>query len=294
MSGAVDLSGLAAKAEAARRAPTRPPGGGAPGAAGPVVVDVTDASFETEVIGRSSQQLVIVELWAAWSPESQQFSPLLEALAERAGGEWVLARVDVDASPGIAQAFGVQSVPMVVALAAGQPVAAFNGPQPAAQVQGWIDEVLAKVGGVLTGAPGGAPEPEQDPRMAAAEQLLNDGDVDGALALYRQVAESDPNDVEAASTVRNLEFIVRAQGHDPSIIDTAAPGDLDAQLAAADVLLLSQQPEAAFDRVLAAVRGFTGDDKDRARKRLLELFELFEPTDPMVAAARRKLAAALY
>lgn len=288
MSGAVDLSALAAQAEAARRTPAGTPAGGSGG----TVIDVTDATFETDVIGRSAQQLVVVELWTPRSAECIQFAPVLSGLAQRAGGQWVLARVDIDASPGIAQAFGVQSVPMVVALAGGQPVAAFNGVQPEAQIQGWLDEVLAKIGPSF----GGVPEPaeQQDPRMVAAEELMNSGDVDGALAAYRGIAETDPGNTEAASMVRHLEFITRAQGHDPSIVDDAAPHDLDAQLAAADVLLLSQQPEAAFERILAVVRSTSGDDRDRARTRLLELFELFEPSDPIVVAARRKLTLALY
>lgn len=289
MSGAVDLSALAAQAEASRA------GAPAPVPAGDGVIDVTDATFETEVIGRSARQLVVVDLAASWSPESQQLSPVLAAMAQRAGGRWVLARIDVDASPGIAQAFGVQSVPMVVALAGGQPVSAFNGPQPEAQIQAWIDEILAKVGGAMQGDPDGAGTPgDDDPRMTAAEELMNAGDVDGALAAYRAIAEAEPANTEAASTVRNLEFILRAQGHDPAIVDNAAPGDIDAQLAAADVLLLAQQPEEAFERILAVVRTTAGDDKDRARTRLLELFELFEPSEPFVVAARRKLAAALY
>ncbi len=294
MSGAVDLSALAAQAEAARRTSAGTPAGATPSeGSGGTVIDVTDATFETDVIGRSAQQLVVVELWTPRSAECIQFAPVLSGLAQRAGGQWVLARVDIDASPGIAQAFGVQSVPMVVALAGGQPVAAFHGVQPEAQIQAWLDEVLAKVAPSFGG---GASEPAEqlDPRMAAAEELMNSGDVDGALAAYRGIAETDPGNTEAASMVRHLEFITRAQGHDPSIVDDAAPHDLDAQLAAADVLLLSQQPEAAFERILAVVRSTSGDDRDRARTRLLELFELFEPSDPIVVAARRKLTLALY
>lgn len=302
MSGAVDLSVLAERADAQRRAANAPasqaPADGAPaGGAADAVIDVTDATFQTEVIDRSARQLVVVDLWATWCGPCKQLSPLLESMAQAAGGQWVLAKVDVDANPGIAQAFGVQSVPMVVAIAAGQPVAAFNGVQPQAQIQGWLDEILAKVGGALTGAPapeGQPEEPEEDPRMVAAEELLNSGDIDGALAAYRAVAEAEPNNLEAASVVRNLEFVNRAQGHDPGIVETAAPGDVDAQLAAADVLLLGQRPEEAFERILATVRTTTGDDRDRARTRLLELFELFDPAEPFVVSARRKLAAALY
>lgn len=288
MSGAVDLSALAAKAEAARQAPT-----GAGAAAGGAVVEVTDASFEAAV-ARSQEQLVVVELHTPRSPESLELSPVLVGLAERAGGRWLLARVNVDTSPGIAQAFGVQSVPMVIALAGGQPVAAFNGAQPEAQIHGWLDDIFAKVGDMFGDTGDRAPEQPEDPRMVAAERLMNDGDLDGALATYRTILEAEPANAEAVAATKNLEFILRAQAHDPSIVDTAAPEDPDAQFAAADVLLLSQQPEAAFERILAVVRSSVGDDKERARGRLLELFELFDPADPMVVAARRKLAAALY
>ncbi|MFT4088933.1 MAG: tetratricopeptide repeat protein, partial [Gordonia sp. (in: high G+C Gram-positive bacteria)] len=242
------------------------------------------------------QQLVLVELWADWAAPSVELSPILASLAERAQGAWALARVNVDTSPQIAQAFGAQSVPMVVALAGGQPVAAFNGVQSEDQIAGWINDVFAKIGDGF-GAPPAAAEPAdepQDPRMAAAEALMDSGDFDGALAAYRAIAEVEPANTEAVSVVRNLEFVLRAQAHEPDIVQNAAPNDVDAQLAAADVLLLGQRPEEAFDRIIAVVRTSAGDDRTRARTRLLELFELFDPAEPFVVAARRKLAAALY
>ena len=301
MSGAVDLSALKERADAQRaqahqpvKAQQQAPGGG--GSAGGSVIDVTDATFETEVLSRSTRQLVLVDLWAEWCGPCKQLSPVLEKLANASGGTWVLAKIDVDSNPQIAQAFGVQSIPTVVALAAGQPVAAFNGVRSEAEISDWIDQILAQVGGALAGAPEADVEPESvdDPRMVAAEDKMNAGDFDGALADYRAIAEAEPDNVEASSLVRNLEFMLRAQAHDPSIVQNAAPGDLDAQLAAADVLLLGQDPEGAFDRIIALVKVTSGDDRTRARTRLLELFELFDPAEPFVVAARRKLAAALF
>ena len=301
MSGAVDLSALKEKAEAQRAqarqpaaAAQRPSAGAAP--TGGNVIDVTDATFETEVLARSTRQLVLVDLWAEWCGPCKQLSPVLEKLANASGGAWVLAKIDVDANPQIAQAFGVQSIPTVVALAAGQPVAAFNGARPEAEIVDWIDQILAQVGGALAGAP--APQAEQeiadDPRMVAAEDKMNAGDFDGALADYRAIAEAEPDNVEAASLVRNLDFMLRAQAHDPAIVENAAATDVDAQLAAADVLLLGQDPEGAFARIIDVVKVTSGDDRTRARTRLLELFELFDPAEPFVVAARRKLAAALF
>ncbi|EGD53456.1 tetratricopeptide repeat protein [Gordonia neofelifaecis] len=306
MAGAVDLSVLKATAEGrhAPRGPTRarpapesrPDAGQAGAPTGSAVIDVDELSFETEIVERSTRQLVVVDLWAAWAEPSRQLSPTLASLAEASGGRWVLARVDVDANPRIAQAFGAQSVPTVVALVAGRPVAMFEGAQPADQIQGWIDEIFAKAGHLLPelADEGGAPEPEQDPRMAAAEELMNSGDMDGALDAYRAIAQLEPNNVEAASVVRNLEFVTRAQAHDPDVVNDAAPGDVDAQLAAADVLLLGQRPEAAFDRLIDLIKVTRDDDRGRARARLLELFDLFDPAEPFVVAARRKLATALY
>ncbi|AUH69445.1 MULTISPECIES: tetratricopeptide repeat protein [Gordonia] len=293
MAGAVDLSVLKERAEAQRAAASRPASDSRPGA---VVLDVTELDFETEIVERSTRQLVVVDLWASWSEPSTQLSPVLARLAEAAGGRWALARVDVDTNPRIAQAFGAQSVPTVIALIGGRPVAMFEGPQPEEQIRGWIDEIFAKAGHLLPETPATAAddEPEQDPRMAAAEELMNSGDLDGALAAYRAIAELDPDNVEAKSVVRNLEFVTRAQAHDPEIVNTAAPGDVDAQLAAADVLLLGQRPEAAFDRIIELVKVTRDDDRTRARARLLELFELFDPAEPFVTAARRKLATALY
>lgn len=308
MAGAVDLSALKERAEAqraqAQRPPTDrprpegarsedavPPGGGG----GPAVIDVTDATFEAEVLERSTAQLVLVDLWAEWCGPCKQLSPVLESLATRADGRWVLAKIDVDANPGVAQAFRVQSIPMVVAIALGQPVAAFNGVRSETEIGAWVDDILAQIGDQLTGVPGQAPEPEpEDPLFVDAESRLDAGDIDGALAAYRAIVEADPKNVEAASAIRNIEFMLRARAHDPAIVETAAPDDVDAQLAAADVLLMSRQPEAAFDRIIAVVKATTGDERTAARTRLLELFELFEPSEPFVVAARRKLASALY
>ncbi|MFW0787322.1 tetratricopeptide repeat protein [Gordonia sp. CPCC 206044] len=299
MSGAVDLSGLKERADAQRQQAQRPAApagdtaGGAPSGTG--VVDVTEESFETEVLARSTRQLVVVDLWAEWCEPCKQLSPVLESLAGRSSGRWMLAKVDVDANPRIAQAFRVQSIPMVVAIAQGQPVAAFNGVRSEAEISSWIEEILGQVGDALPGVDVGESEPEpEDPQMVSAAEQLDQGDFEGALAAYRAIAEADPTNIEAASAARNLEFVLRAQAHDPAIVDNAAPADLDAQLAAADVLLLAQQPDAAFDRIIEVIKVTAGDDRTRARTRLLELFELFDPAEPFVMSARRKLATALY
>lgn len=300
MSGAVDLSVLKDRAEARRAGQSAPPppaggAGAAPVPSGPVV-DVTEATFERDAIEASTRQPVVVELTAALGGETAELSSVLEQLAARAGGRWVLARVDVETNPRIAQAFRAQSVPMVIALAHGQPVSAFAGAKSPSEVQTWLDDVFAQVGQAypnLPGAPAPVEEPE-DPKMVAAADKLDAGDLDGALADYREIADAEPHNVEAASLVRNLTFVARASKQPASAVELAVPGDVDSQLAAADVELLNQQPEAAFDRLVELVRATADDDRARARARLLEYFELYEPSEPVVMAARRKLASALF
>src|ERR671917_2642012 len=140
ISGAVDLSALKARADTAGR--PQPPGADPSPGGTARVVDVTEQSFQTDVVERSLQVPVLVDLWATWCGPCKQLSPVLERLAEAAGGAWVLAKVDVDANPRIAQLFGVQSIPTVVAIAGGQPVDAFSGARPEPQVRQWISSIL--------------------------------------------------------------------------------------------------------------------------------------------------------
>src|SRR3989440_9167567 len=106
------------------------------------VIDVTDADFMERVVDESKRRPVLVDLWADWCGPCKQLSPVLERLAEQSGGAWLLAKVDVDANPRIAQLFGVQSIPTVVAIAGGQPVDAFTGAQPEHQIRQWIGALL--------------------------------------------------------------------------------------------------------------------------------------------------------
>ncbi|WP_435278560.1 tetratricopeptide repeat protein [Rhodococcus yananensis] len=295
MSGAVDLAPL--KERASAPPPPPPSADGAPGGIAPIV-DVTEVTFEAEVLQRSSQVPVIVDLWATWCEPCKQLSPVLEKLATEAAGRWVLAKVDVDANPRIAQAFGVQSVPTVVAVAAGQPLADFQGVQPESALRQWLDAIAQAVDGKLSGPPttGEPTEQPADPRFVAAEQALEQGDFDGAEAAYNLILNSEPGNTEAKSALRQVKFLARAQNIPADAIARAdaAPTDLDAQLAAADAELFAQNPEAAFERIIAFVRRSAGDDRTAARTRLLELFELFDQAEPFVVAARRKLASALY
>jgi putative thioredoxin len=306
LSGAVDLSGLKARADATRDQQTSTPSSGAPrqSSASEFVIDVTEETFQAEVVERSLQVPVVVDLWAEWCEPCKQLSPMLERLAEAANGAWILAKVDVEANPRVAQLFGVQSIPTVVAIAGGQPVEAFAGAQPEPQIKQWLSSLLDALRDRLPGiraaeqgAPEVEPEPEpEDPRFTEAESAFEQGDYPRAEAAYRKILDAEPANELAKAALAQVRFLARADSADPSVIVRAdtSPEDIDAQLSAADVELANQRVEQAFARLLSVIRRTSGEDRDRARTHLVELFGLFPPEDENVAKARRDLASALY
>jgi putative thioredoxin len=301
MAGAVDLSALKNRAESSP-GNARSAGDSEPGSPSSWVVEVTESTFQQEVVERSMQVPVVVDLWATWCGPCKQLSPTLERLAQQGGGTWVLAKVDVDANPRIAQLFQVQSVPTVVAIAGGQPVEAFQGAQPEPQIRQWINSLLDALRDQLPGIRAAeqvdaepAEEPE-DPRFTAAEEAIDRGDYVSAEAAYQQILDTEPDNEQAKAALAQVRFAARAEGADPSAIERAdaAPDDLDAQIAAADAEIAIQRVEAAFDRLVRVVKRTTGEDRDRVRRHLIETFELFPDGDERVLAARRALASALF
>ena len=293
LAGAVDLSGL--KQRAQKAAPPAGAGGANP-RAGRSGVPITEVNFEDEVILRSDEVPVVVVLWSPRSAVCVELVDDLSALEAESDGSWALAPVNVDASPEIAQIFGVQAVPTVVAIAAGQPIASFQGPQPAEQLRLWIDSLLDATAGKLSGPPGGHQEAEADPALVAARSQLDAGEFPAALESYQAVLAEDPSNAEAKGAIRQIAFLTRASAQQPDAIAVAdaAPTDIDAAFAAADIEILNQDVEPAFRRLIALVRSTSGDERTRVRTRLIELFELFDPADPEVVAGRRNLANALY
>ena len=285
MTGAVDLSGLKQR-----------PAAGAGGAkAGQHTVEITEANLETDVLVRSGQVPVVVLLWSARSQACLKVLDALDALATADAGKWVLATVDVDAAPRVGAMFGVEAVPTVVALAGGPPLSSFEGPLPPDEVRRWIDSLLSATAGKLGGGTGEA-EPAVDPALTDARDKLDSGDFAAAAAAYQGILDADPNHAEAKGALRQITFLVRASAHPGTAVADAdaAPDDIDAAFAAADVEVLGNDPAAAFNRLIALVKRTAGDDRTRVRTRLIELFELFDAADPDVIAGRRNLANALY
>lgn len=310
LAGAVDLSALRARNEARERAEQQAAqaraGNGAGPAAPVTVIDVTEASFQTEVLDRSFQVPVILDLWAEWCGPCKQLSPVLEKLAAEGGGSWVLAKVDVDTNQALAQALRVQSIPAVKAVFSGQVLGEFTGALPEAQVRQFVQAVVEATSGAAgapgapgqPGAPGAAPAAEEpeDPRVLAAEDATAAGDFDEAARLYQAILAADPAHPRAAEALREVELLrrVTAAPADAVARADAAADDVDAQLVAADVQIADSDVDGAFRRLLEAVRRSAGADRERARTRLVELFGIVGTDDPRVTTARRDLSRALY
>jgi putative thioredoxin len=308
--GAVDLGARQAAAQrrqqAARAAETGESGSGE---ASSFVFDVTEETFNTDVAERSRTTPVIVDLWADWCGPCKQLSPVLEKLANEAAGAWVLAKIDVDANPRLAQAFQAQSIPMVVAIVGGQMVDAFLGAMPESQVRQWLTQVLAVADQIGVGAPGAGGVPGADgaddlsavddlpPAYAEAQAAMESGDMDTATSVIEKALAETPGDPLLKSWLAQATLIKRVGGYDQAAArrDAAAsPSDVDAQLRVADIELASGRTEEAFDRLLGVIRRTSGDERNKARVQLLSLFDIFPPDDPQVKRARSQLTALLF
>ncbi|TFD63040.1 tetratricopeptide repeat protein [Cryobacterium ruanii] len=318
--GAVDLSSLVnrAPAGAPTAARTGAPIPGAPvgPAAAPsgavtvpsLVLDGTDANFG-ELLELSSRVPVIVGLWAPWSEPSTALMAVLEKLVTGLSGRFVLARVNIDANPQLAQAFQAQSVPTVAAVITGQPVQLFNGPLAEEQIADVLGRVLelAAQQGVTGTAEAAEVAADAEPVVVADEPLpphhleafaaIEAGDYATAQSEYRTALAQNPNDTMAVAGLAQVSLLARLQGKTIDQIRNgaaSAPDDLDAQLLVADLDLSGGHIEDAFDRLLSLFPAQPAPGRNTIRERILELFEVVGQDDPRVPPTRSRLTALLY
>ncbi|MFJ9825578.1 tetratricopeptide repeat protein [Streptomyces sp. NPDC101160] len=315
MSGVVDLAAVKAageakaKAEQARAEAARH--GGSPAVApSALVIDVDEAGFERDVLERSAEVPVVIDFWAEWCEPCKQLGPLLERLAVEYNGRFLLAKVDVDANQMLMQQFGIQGIPAVFAVVAGQALPLFQGAAPEAQIRQTLDQLI-QVGeerfgltglrvdadAAADGGPAARPAGPYDALLEAAMSALDAGDMAGAVQAYKNVLADDPEHPEAKLGLAQAELLARVQDMNPAEVRKNAadnPADVAAQIAAADLDLVGGHVTDAFGRLVDTVRRTFGEDRDAVRVRLLELFEVIGPEDPRVVSARQALASALF
>jgi putative thioredoxin len=301
MRGAIDLGALAQSRKAqsvASDALANAPAG--------VVVDVNEEDFQQKVIDISKTVPVIVDLWAEWCGPCKQLSPLLEKLAAEYKGRFVLAKIDVDANPRLSQMFQVQSIPAVFAVIGESAGPLFQGAIPEAELRQVIEEVLRiaaeqGVNGTINTevqedvAP--VIEEEQiDPRLEAAFNAIEKGDFVAANNSYKEMLNQNPADQVAQAGLAQVGLLERASKLNPNDVLQKASDrkDFASQMDLADLELMKGNPGAGFAVLISAIKISSGEDRDKLRARLLELFVVVGDSDPEVIKARRDLASALF
>ncbi len=289
------------------------------------IFDVTAHDFEQKVMAASMKTPVIVDFWAPWCGPCKQLMPVLEAAVNASGGQVLLAKVNLDENPELAQALRVQSVPAVFAFFQGQPVDAFMGVQPQSKIQEFIGKLLAM-------AKGAQPDAIDIPEaLKGAAQALSDGDAATAQAIYMQILQQDEQNAdayvgivrsfiaagqvdEAASMVENAPDIIakspnfkQAQSavelaNAPQAGDSqvflekinADPNDHQARIDLAHALYAQGKKGDAADALLESIAIDREWNEEAARKELLTLFSAMGHADPVTVAARRKLSSILF
>lgn len=286
--GAVDLSNIA---------------GATPEAEGSsYAMNVTEAEFEW-VAGESVRYPVIMIFHSPRDTAGSGVVNVLTKLANEAAGKWLLAKVDVDKYPQIAQAMRIQAVPTVVALLGGQAMPLFQGTRDEKDIAALMKQVeQAAVASGITGRAKPAAgqqtddEPQTDPRFKAADEALAKGDYEAALKEFDKLIEANPRDAEAKAGKAQTGLLARTADVDPECIEKADadPQDIGSAFVAADVELATGQAGKAFDRLLGLIKTNYGDDREKIRVRLLELFETLPPNNEDLKKARRELSLALF
>lgn len=292
---AIDLSQIPAQSA---------PHGAAGGEQSWVLDDVDQQSLQS-LLQHAATVPLLIHLAAPSNPASAQIDAVLQPAIDARAGRMVMGRVDTEAHPELLQMFGVPAGPMVVALMGQQALPLFNEPVSAEQLEQLLDEINASA--VQSGMAGTVPplveptnadgEVVMPPLHREAEEALEAQNYEAAIAAYDQALAENPQDDEALRGKARVGLMQRTQDMDVQQVRANAaehPTDVAAQTAVADLDLLGGHVKDAFDRLVRFIGRSVEDDKDAARKHLLELYTVVGEQDERVAASRRKLAAALF
>jgi putative thioredoxin len=257
-------------------------------------IDVSVENLSSDILPLSLVRPVIVLMWSPRSPESVEMVKLLGKLETDYKEAFALARVDIEAQPQVAQAFQTKSIPYAVAIISEQMVPLFEQSYPEAQVKMVLDKVLtlASEQGV-----GQAPVEQMEPEEVEAMDALEAGNYIAAEAAYKKWLSRKPAETLAKLGLAQTQLLIRTEGLELNAVleeSTKNPSDIDLQLKAADVEIVNGGVEAAFTRLLHAVRATSGDDRSKVKDHLLNLFALVDQSDPRLVAARKELASALF
>lgn len=293
------------------------PAGGATGLPEGILVDVTDATF-SEVMNRTLQVPAVLVIWSSAHPQTVGLAERVAAVAAQLEGRLFVVSADVQTSPSIlqafqpviVQAFGQLSVPVTFGLLQGQPVPLFPGIPQDDEIRTILDQLVQAAVqngitgrvdlGPVTAAEGGAGEddvPSLPPLIQEAYDAIDAGDLEGAVAAYEKALAANPKDHEAEVGLAQVRLMIRTDGVDLQAARAAAaasPEDVDAQIAVADLDLLGGHVADAFTRLIDVVKATEGDDRDKARTHLLELFSVVGNHDERVRKGRTALMNALF
>jgi putative thioredoxin len=257
---------------------------------------VTQENLLSDFVSKSKECVVIL---LAWSARSTQAKEILESLGKLETADeniWLLGVVDVDSQPEVAQALQVKSVPVAIAIIGEQLLPLFESAPPVDQVRLLINKLLEVAAQKGVGkTPDKPTEIPLEPEEQAAYAAMEIGDYKAAKTSYEAWLKRKPNEQVAVVGLAQVNLMLRIDGLDPVLVlKNAQEDDLTTQLMCADIEIATGKYEMAFDRLIKAVKSFTGDDRDKAKTHLISLFNLVDPTDPRLVKARSQLASALF
>ncbi|MFC7489486.1 MULTISPECIES: tetratricopeptide repeat protein [unclassified Knoellia] len=289
--------------------------GDAPALPAGVLVSVDDASF-SEVMNRTLQVPAVLVLWSSAHEQTVGLAERVAAVAAKLEGRVFVISADVQTSPAIlqafqpviVQAFGQLSVPVTFGLLQGQPVPLFPGVPQDDEIRVVLDQLVqaavqngitgrVDLGPIADGAGGEDEQPALPPLIQEAYDAIDAGDLEGAVAAYEKALAANPKDHEAELGLAQVKLMLRTDGLDVQAARAAAaesPEDVDAQIAVADLDILGGHVADAFTRLIDTVKATEGDDRDKARTHLLELFNVVGNHDERVRKGRTALMNALF